>query len=196
MAPCRTLRLDRKRPRPGLIASGRESEFMTNAPGSAEGFEVRRAVPADIPALGRLGALLVSVHHDFDPDRFIEATPDTEGAYAAFLGSKLDHPNAIVLVAEGAGDVLGYCYAGIEGTDYMALRGPAGVIYDLVVHPSRRRSGIGRILLDATIAALEALGAPRILLSTAERNGPAQRLFAAAGFRRTMIEMTREVGKP
>jgi hypothetical protein len=49
------------------------------------------------------------------------------------------------------------------------------------------------LLLDATLAALEELGAPRVVLSTAERNEPAQLLFACAGFRRTMIEMTREL---
>jgi ribosomal protein S18 acetylase RimI-like enzyme len=49
------------------------------------------------------------------------------------------------------------------------------------------------MLLDATLAALEARGAPRVVLSTAERNATAQRLFARAGFRRTMIEMTREL---
>ena len=42
-------------------------------------------------------------------------------------------------------------------------------------------------------AALEARGAPRCVLSTAEKNESAQRLFARAGFRRTMIEMTREL---
>jgi RimJ/RimL family protein N-acetyltransferase len=47
------------------------------------------------------------------------------------------------------------------------------------------------MLLDATLAALEGLGAPRIVLSTAVRNEPAQRLFARAGFQPTMIEMTR-----
>jgi len=31
------------------------------------------------------------------------------------------------------------------------------------------------------------------VLSTAERNEAAQRLFASAGFRRTMVEMTREL---
>ena len=34
---------------------------------------------------------------------------------------------------------------------------------------------------------------PRVVLLTAERNEAAQRLFARAGFRRTMIEMTREM---
>ena len=75
----------------------------------------------------------------------------------------------------------------------MSLRGPAGVVYDLVVDPAHRRQGIGRMLLDATLEALKARGAPRVVLSTAERNIAAQRLFDRAGFRRTMIEMTREL---
>jgi ribosomal protein S18 acetylase RimI-like enzyme len=89
--------------------------------------------------------------------------------------------------------VIGYTYAGVEGKDYMALRGPAGVVYDIVVDPDHRQQGIGRLLLDATIDALKARGAPRVVLSTAEKNAAAQRLFDRAGFRRTMIEMTREL---
>jgi ribosomal protein S18 acetylase RimI-like enzyme len=154
---------------------------------------IRPATPADIPAIGRLGALLVRTHHDFDPERFIAATPRTENAYGSFLGTQLDDPNIVILVAARDGDVLGYTYSGVEGTDYMALRGPAGVLYDIVVDPAHRRNGVGRMLLDATLEALKARGAPRFVLSTAERNVPAQRLFERAGFRRTMIEMTREL---
>ena len=65
--------------------------------------------------------------------------------------------------------------AGFEDTDYMSLRGPAGALYDIVVDPEARGRGVGRALLDATLRELAA-----------------QRLFAEAGFRRTMIEMTRE----
>ena len=154
---------------------------------------IRRAAPADIPAIGRLGALLVRVHHDLDPDRFIAATSRTERGYGSYLGTQLDEPNIVILVAEQEGNVIGYTYAGVEGTDYMALRGPAGVLYDIVVDPAHRGQGVGRILLDATIGALQARGAPRVVLSTAERNASAQRLFDRAGFRRTMIEMTREL---
>ena len=153
---------------------------------------IRPARPADLPTVGRLGALLVRLHHDFDPRRFIAATPRTEQGYASYLGTQLDRAEVVVLVADRDGDVLGYAYAGLEGMDYMALRGPAGAVYDLVVDPAHRGQGIGRTLLDAAIGALEALGAPRIVLSTAERNETAQRLFERAGFRRTMIEMTRE----
>jgi ribosomal protein S18 acetylase RimI-like enzyme len=156
-------------------------------------FHIRPAAPADMKAIGRLGALLVRVHHDFDPDRFIAATPQTEHGYGSFLGSQLEKPNIIVLAAERDGEVIGYTYAGVEGTDYMSLRGPAGVLYDIVVDPAHREQGVGRALLDATLEALRAKGAPRAVLSTAERNESAQRLFARAGFRRTMIEMTREL---
>jgi len=154
---------------------------------------IRPATPADLPALGRLGALLVRTHHDFDPRRFIDATPRTGRGYAAYLGSQLEAPGVIVLVAEDDGEVLGYAYAGVEGQDYMSLRGPAGVLHDLVVDPSHRGRGVGRLLLEAAAEALEARGAPQIVLSTAERNEAAQRLFARAGFRRTMVEMTRDV---
>jgi len=155
---------------------------------------IRPATRADARALGRLGALLVRTHHEFDPLRFVPATPDTERGYGSWLGSQTNKDDVIVLVAVRDDDVLGYTYAGNEGFDYMSLRGPAGIIYDIVVDPAHRAQGVGQMLLDATIQALTARGAPRILLSTAEQNEPAQRMFARAGFRRTMIEMTREVG--
>jgi ribosomal protein S18 acetylase RimI-like enzyme len=154
---------------------------------------VRAATRADLQSIGRLGALLVGTHHDFDPARFIAATAHTEHGYASFLGTQLEEPNVVVLVAELDGVVAGYTYAGMEGLDYMSLRGPAGVLYDIVVDPAHRGQGVGALLLDATLAALASRGAPQVVLSTAERNEPAQRLFARAGFRRTMIEMTREL---
>jgi ribosomal protein S18 acetylase RimI-like enzyme len=154
---------------------------------------IRPATPDDVPALGRLGALMVTTHHAFDPKRFIAPSPHTEKGYGSFLGQQLDEPNIIVLVAVNEDEVIGYTYAGLEGLDYMSLRGPAGVLYDIVVDPAHRRGGIGRALLDATVASLKTRGAPMVVLSTAERNEPAQRLFASAGFRPTMIEMTREL---
>jgi ribosomal protein S18 acetylase RimI-like enzyme len=155
---------------------------------------IRPAATADLKAIGRLGALLVRMHHDLDPDRFIAATPGTEQGYSSFLGTQLDKPSIIILAAEREGKVVGYTYAGVEGFDYMSLRGPAGVLYDIVVDPAHRGQGVGRVLLDATLDVLQAKGAPRVVLSTAEGNKAAQRLFARAGFRRTMIEMTRELG--
>jgi ribosomal protein S18 acetylase RimI-like enzyme len=154
---------------------------------------IRPATRADLPVLGRLGALLVRLHHDLDPARFIAAGPGTARGYAEYFATQLDRPGVVILVAEQDGEVIGYAYGGSEGYDYMALRGPAGALYDIVVDPAHRGAGVGRRLLDATLAALEAAGAPRVVLSTAEGNAAAQRLFVSAGFRPTMREMTREL---
>ncbi|HYX47616.1 MAG TPA: GNAT family N-acetyltransferase [Sphingomicrobium sp.] len=157
-------------------------------------FKVRAASPDDQAAVGRLGAMLVAEHHEFDPRRFIAPVPQLPERYGQFLVSQIAKPEMVVLVAERAGEVVGYAYAGMEGNDYMALRGPAGVLYDLVVDPDHRLEGIGTALLNSALEALKERGAPRTLLFTAEKNHPAQAMFDRAGFRRTMIEMTRELG--
>ena len=154
---------------------------------------VRRATSADLPEIGRLGALLIAEHHDFDSRRFLAARDRTPVDYASFIGTQLEDPDLAVLVADDNGAVIGYAYGAVEGYDYMALRGPAGVLHDIVVDPRHRRRGVGRLLLDASLAYMKSRGAPRVILWTAEQNEPAQRLFASIGFRRTMIEMTREL---
>ena len=55
--------------------------------------------------------------------------------------------------------------------------------------------GAGTALVDARHAWLRDRGMPRVVLWTAHANHAAQRLFAARGFRPTMIEMTRELEK-
>lgn len=157
-------------------------------------FAVRPATAEDREPLGRLGALLVAAHHEMDPLRFIAPGDGTAAGYGSWLVSQLDDRQIVVLVAERAGEVCGYTYAAMEGHDWLLLRGPAGVLHDIAVAPECRRAGVGRALLEATAAELTARGAPRVVLSTAERNAAAQALFASAGFRRTMIEMTREAG--
>jgi ribosomal protein S18 acetylase RimI-like enzyme len=155
---------------------------------------IRTATEADVETLGQLGAWLVQVHYDFDRDRFIAPTPQTPSRYGGFLGGQLKRKDAIVLVADEDGAVVGYAYGALEGPDWLTLRGPAGVIYDLMVDPEHRRQGVGRRLLEEAITALQRLGAPQVMLETAAPNVAAQRLFTCAGFRPTLIEMTRGFG--
>jgi ribosomal protein S18 acetylase RimI-like enzyme len=154
---------------------------------------IRRATSADLPSVGRLGALLVQQHHDFDRRRFLAPNPRTPHHYAEFLASQLDDPDVLLLVAEQDGHVIGYAFTAMEGYDYKSLRGPAALLHDLLVDPDHRGHGVGGRLLDETLSIVQMRGARQIVLSTAERNEPAQRLFARMGFRRTMIEMTREL---
>lgn len=160
---------------------------------SNSNFAIRRATAVDLPALGRLGASLVRAHHEFDPKRFLAESQATAPRYGSFLGSQLADPDVAIFVAQEGGIVIGYVYAAVEGYDYMSLRGPAGVLHDIVVDPDHRKKGVGHRLLDAALAFFKSRGTPRAVLSTAARNETAQRLFESAGFRRTMIEMTVEL---
>lgn len=155
---------------------------------------IRRATPADLDAVGRLGAALLRAHHQFDPDRFMAPGIDAEAGYAWFLGTQLDEPDALVLVADDEGQVVGYVYAGIEPRSWKELREEAGFIHDVLVHEGRRGAGLAQALVDAAITWCRDRGAPRVVLWTADRNADAQRLFRRLGFRATMIEMTRELG--
>ena len=168
----------------------------------SEDIVIRLAVTADLPALGRLGAMLVQAHHDFDRQRFLEPVEDIESGYAWFLGTQLEEDDVVIYVAErpAAPDrpegIVGYVYAGLEPMSWKELRDPAGFVHDVVVDPAARGAGIGVHLTETAVRWLEARGAPRTMLWTAENNPGAQRLFARLGFRRTMIEMTRERDAP
>src|SRR5262249_7156923 len=143
---------------------------------------------SDLARLGRLGALHVEAHHEFDSRRFLAPNNRTPADYASFLGTKLEDSDAAILVAEAHGD--GYASAAVQGYDYTSLRGPAGVLHDLIVEPQHRGHGVGRLILNAVLTYLTTRGAPRVVLLAAEGNQAAQRLFASMGFRRTMVEMT------
>jgi GNAT superfamily N-acetyltransferase len=158
---------------------------------------VRRAEQRDLQELGKLGAQLVRVHHAFDPQRFIAPEPGTERGYAWFLGTELESEDSVVFVAErgvpGRTEIVGYVYAGVEPRSWKELREEAGFIHDVVVTDQARDGGVGTRLVEVAAEWLKARGVPRVMLWTAERNAGAQRLFERLGFRRTMIEMTREV---
>ena len=174
------------------MRSSRRSD-QTETSRSAPVVRVRAATAADLPVIGRLGMLLVEAHHAFDKKRFLPPSPRTAAGYASFLAARLAEPDAMILVAESDGTVIGYAYAAVEGYDWMSLRGPAGILHDVLVDPAYRGRGVGRQLVEAALAHLRARGVPRVVLSTAEPNVAAQRLFTKLGFRRTMIEMTLEL---
>jgi len=153
---------------------------------------IRPATDADVPALGRMAAKLVRMHHALDPQRFFLVEPLEEG-YGRWLGREAGREGALVLVAEREGAVVGYAYATMEKRDWMALRDACGALQDIWVDENDRRGGVARALLEAVIAGLTERGAPRVVLSTAARNEGAQGFFESMGFRRTMIEMTREL---
>jgi ribosomal protein S18 acetylase RimI-like enzyme len=155
--------------------------------------EIRKAEQRDAASLGKLGAMLMRVHYDFDPLRFLPPGAGTESGYGQFLTAMLHSPDAAVFVAEEAGVVIGYTFVALEPLSWKELRGPAGFIHDLAVAEESRRTGAGTKLMAAGMGWLRDQGAPRVILWTAAPNAAAQALFQKLGFRDTMIEMTREL---
>ena len=85
---------------------------------------VRTATEADAPALGRLGEALVQQHAAFDVRRFV--WPDDSSTYAEFLRGEMRDDDAIVLVAERGGRLVGYVFASIEPASLKELRATSG----------------------------------------------------------------------
>lgn len=87
-----------------------------------EAVTIRAATPADLSTLGRLAALLVRTHHDFDHARFIAATSQTARGYALYFGSQIGQSNTVVVVAVHEGRAIGYAWGSLEGVDCMVVR--------------------------------------------------------------------------
>lgn len=155
---------------------------------------IRPAVPEDRARLGALAEGLVRLHHDLDPQRFLPGEGIGDG-YGRWLAKESQREGAVVLVAEHEGVVVGYCYGTLEGRNYNDLLDAHGKLHDVFVDPSARRHGLARALVSVMVEALSTRGAPRVVLATAVANEAAQALFASLGFRRTMIEMTREADR-
>ena len=81
---------------------------------------VRTATPSDLPALGRMAAALVRMHHAFDRERFFIVEPIEEG-YARWLGKVLEHEDDVLVVACEGAEVIGYAYGGLQERNWMAL---------------------------------------------------------------------------
>jgi GNAT superfamily N-acetyltransferase len=153
---------------------------------------VRPAGVEDLPAVSRLAAELVRMHHRLDPPRFMLIEPVEDG-YQWFFSRELARRKARILVAEENGRILGYAYATLEARDWNDLLDACGKLNDLYVDAGVRRRGIARALVDATFAWFRERKAPRVVLLSAWQNPDAHAFFEALGFRRTMLEMTAEL---
>ncbi len=130
---------------------------------------VRRAGPGDAPVVARL-------LHDFNTE-FDDPTPGVE-----VLSERVRE-----LIARGTITVLlaGDDPAGLSQFRFLRSVWSDGLdvyLEELYVVPARRGEGIGRALLEATMATAREGGATRIDLNTSETDTAARALYESVGF--------------
>ena len=108
---------------------------------------IRSATRTDERALGRYGGALMRQHHAFDPPRFV-LSENPEAGYGRFLVSQLEEPDTVVLVAERAGEVVGYAFASLEPMSWKDLRAACGFLHDVYVDAPWRERSIGTRALE------------------------------------------------
>jgi ribosomal protein S18 acetylase RimI-like enzyme len=139
-----------------------------------------------------MAAALVREHHLLDAQRFMLVEP-VELGYRNWLGKEITRRGAVILVAEKDLEIVGYAYGTLESRNWNDLLDECGKLHDVYVVDGARRRRLATRLVESMLLELKALGAPRVVLMSADGNRAAQALFRSLGFRRTMVEMTREL---
>jgi ribosomal protein S18 acetylase RimI-like enzyme len=136
---------------------------------SESGIEIRRAGVEDAAEIARL-------LHDFNTE-FATPTPDV-AVLAGHVRKLLEEGEMTVLLAGSGPDGISL----IRFRPSVWTGGPEAHLQELYVVPARRGCGIGRALLEATIAAARAAGATGLDLNTGETDSAARALYESAGF--------------
>lgn len=130
---------------------------------------VRRASPSDAPTLARL-------LHDFNTE-FDEPTPPVEVLTERIRELLASGVIVALLAGEGPDGLAQFRFLRSVWSEGLDL-----YLEELYVVPSRRGNGIGRALLEATIAAGREAGATHIDLNTGETDTAARALYESVGF--------------
>ena len=122
----------------------------------------------------------------FDAYRqFYEQAPDLALA-KSFIRDRLQNNESVVLLAlDEAQQAVGFCQ--LYPTFCSVVAKPIYSLYDLFVSPEARRSGAGRVLLQAAERLAAERGKARMDLTTARTNKPAQAAYESLGWVRDEI---------
>jgi ribosomal protein S18 acetylase RimI-like enzyme len=143
---------------------------------SAAGIEIRRGGPGDAASI----ALLL---HDFNTE-FSEPTPGV-AALTEYARALLEREEMTVLLAEQPGDGSGVGPGAIALIRFRPSVWTGALeahLQELYVAPPLRGRGIGRALLEATMATAREAGATGIDLNTGTTDTAARALYESCGF--------------
>lgn len=135
----------------------------------------------------RLAALpdLAAVAALFDAYRQFYEQPADAGLALHFIGERMRRQESVILVAQAAGTLVGFCQ--LYPSFCSVIAQPICTLYDLYVAPQARQTGAGRALMQAAHAHAQQNGFARLDLSTARTNHKAQALYESLGWVRDEV---------
>lgn len=152
---------------------------------------VRPAGREDIPLLQGLLSELHAQHYEAMPERFL---PQAAGESDSVLfGSWLANEKVCLLVAERASRVVAYARAELRSPpDGVAHRARTFVeVHEIVVAKGLRRSGVGRLLMQALLEWAESSNASSLELSVYAFNEEALDFYRRIGMKDMRITLAK-----
>ncbi len=143
---------------------------------------VRRATPADVPAIVRLAAQRRRIYEQFQPV-FWRPAKDADARQTSFFRSLLEAADAFTVVHEGEGVVDGFLIARLVTPP--PVYDPGGKTYvvdDFWVSDSRRWPRIGTALLAAAEQEGRERGAVQLVAVTAGADEPKRAMLTILGY--------------
>ena len=140
---------------------------------------IRRAKEEDAEAIGRILFEVHAVHHAIRPDLFLEGKRKyDEGEVKALID------RTPVLVAEEAGEVLGYAVCFLEETKGGSMAAHKTLyLDDLCVDEAFRKRGVGRRLFAAAEGLAKELNCYDLTLNVWEGNDAARAFYDNLGMK-------------
>lgn len=152
---------------------------------------IDRAVFGDLDAILALLRLLAYEHELFDPSFAVADNWTT--SMESYLTERLRSGEHYVAVAREGSALVGVVVASLRWQPVFA-ESPRGYLENVVVAPSRRRSGLGRQLVEVASRWCEARGAQAVELSVAMANEAGLAFWTAMGFSPILMQMRRPRG--
>lgn len=140
----------------------------------------RRATSGDVEAIVLLWREMWDYNARLDPR--MTATPVANPVQRSWIEAHVEGERSLVLVAQDGRDLVGYALATILENPPIVPNQFFGYVSELSVTESRRRSGVGTLLLDGVHAWFRTKGLPYAEVTATVRNQVSRSFWRRQGY--------------
>ncbi len=153
---------------------------------------IRSATVTDVPAVLPMVDRACAFHERLDPAKYAFLANPGE-MYRDWLIARATDSQSVFLIADAESgptpDVVGFLVGSVEREIPIYRVKRFGFVHELWVEEKYRNEGIARQLVTLAVERFTTIGVPQVRLDVAWDNQAARSLFAACGFRPTVVEM-------